>query len=196
LKHEGSWRALCLCEILLEIGKNFYWNFQMLKLAYKADCWSCTQCTNVPNTAERPLKTIQKLDGPSTTTDNDHVCVVICENCCLTVCEVSEEVGISRSSCHTILTEELEMHHVATCNCSYVVPCPWILGDAQDDCHLPATLLSSFVPCRLSLFMRLKSTLKGRWFLTIEEIEENLLRDLRTILQTHSRTGKNVGSIV
>ena len=31
----------------------------------------------------------------------------------LTVREVSEEVGICKSSCHTILTEKLKMHRVA-----------------------------------------------------------------------------------
>jgi len=38
---------------------------------------------------------------------------VICENRRLTICEVSEEVGICKSSCHTILTEKLKMHRVA-----------------------------------------------------------------------------------
>jgi hypothetical protein len=37
---------------------------------------------------------------------------VIRENLRLTVREVSEEAGISKSSSHTILTEKLEMHHV------------------------------------------------------------------------------------
>jgi DNA-binding transcriptional regulator GbsR (MarR family) len=48
--------------------------------------------------------------------DDDHVekvRAVIHENRCLTLCEVSEEVGISKSSCHTILTKKLEMHRVA-----------------------------------------------------------------------------------
>ena len=38
---------------------------------------------------------------------------VIRENLRLTVREVSEEVGIYKSSCHTILTEKLKMHRVA-----------------------------------------------------------------------------------
>ena len=38
---------------------------------------------------------------------------VIRENRRLTVREVSEEVGICKSSCHTILTEKLKMHRVA-----------------------------------------------------------------------------------
>ena len=39
---------------------------------------------------------------------------VIRENRHLTVREVSEEAGICKSSCHTILTEKLKMHRVAT----------------------------------------------------------------------------------
>jgi hypothetical protein len=38
---------------------------------------------------------------------------VIRENRSLIFREVSEELGISKISCHTILTEKLEMHGVA-----------------------------------------------------------------------------------
>jgi len=38
---------------------------------------------------------------------------VIRENRRLTIREVSEEVGICKSSCHTILTEKLKMRRVA-----------------------------------------------------------------------------------
>jgi hypothetical protein len=41
-------------------------------------------------------------------TDEDHV-----EKVHAVICEVSEEIGIIKSSCHTILTEKLEMHCVA-----------------------------------------------------------------------------------
>ena len=48
------------------------------------------------------------------------------------------------------------------------------------------------------LLAKLKSPLKGRRFQTVEEIEENLIWDLRTSRKTRSRmrsrTGKNVGS--
>jgi len=53
-------------------------------------------------------------------------------------------------------------------------------------------------PVDFLLFPKLKSSLKGRRFRTVEEIKENLIRDLHAIPQTrprtHSRTGKNVGS--
>ena len=48
-----------------------------------------------------------KSGRPSSSTGDDHiekVRTVICENLRLTVCEVSEEVGICKSSCHTNLT--------------------------------------------------------------------------------------------
>ena len=38
-------------------------------------------------------------------------------------------------------------------------------------------------PADFFLFPKLKSTLKGRWFQTIEEIKENSLQDLREIPQ-------------
>jgi histone-lysine N-methyltransferase SETMAR len=49
-------------------------------------------------------------------TGDDHiekVRTVISETRRLTVREVSEEVGICKSSCHTILTEKVKMHRVA-----------------------------------------------------------------------------------
>jgi transposase len=49
-------------------------------------------------------------------------------------------------------------------------------------------------PADLLLFPKLKSTLKGRRFQTIKEIEEISLGDLRASRKTRSRTGKNVGS--
>jgi len=53
-------------------------------------------------------------------------------------------------------------------------------------------------PADFFLFLKLKSSIKGRQFQTVEEIEENSIRDLRAIpktrSRTHSRTGKNVGS--
>jgi hypothetical protein len=69
---------------------------------------------------------------PSTSTDNDDVekvRAVIHENYQLTVREVSDEVSISKSSCHTILTEKLEMNHVA----AKFVPC--LLTDEQKANH-------------------------------------------------------------
>jgi hypothetical protein len=56
---------------------------------------------------------------------------LIRENHRLTVHEVSEQVGITKSSCHTILTKKLEMHHVAAAK---FVPC--LLTDEQIANHV------------------------------------------------------------
>jgi hypothetical protein len=69
------------------------------------------------------------------------------------------------------------------CTCSHVAPHPWICGEARGDCRPPTALPSRFHPWGLFLFPKLKSTLKGRRFQTIEEPEENSLRDLCAIPQ-------------
>lgn len=38
---------------------------------------------------------------------------MIHSNCCLTIREGAEEAGISKTTCHVILTENLGIHHVA-----------------------------------------------------------------------------------
>jgi hypothetical protein len=49
--------------------------------------------------------------------------------------------------------------------------------------HETTALLSRFGPCGLFLFPNLKYTLKDPRFQTIEELEENSVRDLRAIPQ-------------
>jgi histone-lysine N-methyltransferase SETMAR len=91
----------------------------MLQQAYGEDCLSRTQRyewyqhfkSGRPSIEDDP-----KSGRPSSSTGDDHiekVHSVICENSRLTVREVSEEVGICKSSCHKILTEKLKMHRVA-----------------------------------------------------------------------------------
>jgi len=43
----------------------------------------------------------------------------------LTICEVAEEAGISKTMCHEILTENFGMHHVAA---KFV---PWLMSEDQ-----------------------------------------------------------------
>jgi DNA invertase Pin-like site-specific DNA recombinase len=38
---------------------------------------------------------------------------VVHSYCCLIICEVAEESGISKTTCHEILTENLGIYHVA-----------------------------------------------------------------------------------
>jgi hypothetical protein len=49
--------------------------------------------------------------------------------------------------------------------------------------HSIAALLSRFGSCGFFLFPKLKSSLKGRRFQTVEETEKNSTRDLRPIPQ-------------
>lgn len=95
---------------------------------------------------------------------------------------MADECGISVGSCHTILTETLDMHHVAA---EFVLQ---MLTDEQDFLTKTGTAVSpqppylpDLAPADFSLFPMLKSTLKGRSFDTIEEIKENSPRDLKAI---------------
>jgi len=109
----------------LKSGKTFTETFQMLQQAYGEDCLSRTQCYEWYQRFKLGRMSIEddpKSGRPSSSTGNNHiekVRSVICENRHLTIREVSEEVGICKSSCHTILTEKLKMHRVA----AKFVPC-------------------------------------------------------------------------
>jgi len=122
--------------------------------------------------------------------DDDHVekvLAVIRQNCCLTVCEVAEEVGICKSSCHLILTDILQMRHVAA---KFV---PRLLTDAlfihEFLTKHETTVVSQppyspdLAPADFILFSKLKSSLKGRQFQKVEELEENSIWNLRAIPQ-------------
>jgi hypothetical protein len=80
----------------------------MLKQAFGEDCLSCTQCNEWLQHfkwGRTSTKDDSKTGQPFTSTGDDHVekvHAVIHENFCLTVREVSEEVGHSKSWCHTI----------------------------------------------------------------------------------------------
>jgi len=103
----------------LKLRKTFTETFQMLQQAYGEDCLSRTQCYEWYQRFKSGRTSIEddpKSGRPSSSTGDDHiekVRSVIYENRRLTIREVSEEVGICKSSCHMILTEKLKMHHVA-----------------------------------------------------------------------------------
>lgn len=105
----------------------------MLQQAYGEDCLSCTQCHEWYQRFKSGRTSIEddpKPGRPSTSTNDDHVekvHAVIRENRRLTVREVSKEVGICKSSCHTILTEKLKMHRV---DAKFM---PRLLTDAQKE---------------------------------------------------------------
>jgi len=91
----------------------------MLQQAYGEDCLSRMQCYEWYQRFKSGRMSIEddpKSGRPSSSMGDDHiekVRSVICENRRLTIREVSEEVGICKSSCHTILTEKLKMRCVA-----------------------------------------------------------------------------------
>jgi transposase len=88
----------------------------MLQQAYGEDCLSRTQCYEWYQRIKSGRTSIEddpKSGRPSSSTGDDHiekVRSVIRENRRLTVREVSEEVGVCKSSRHTILAEKLKMH--------------------------------------------------------------------------------------
>ena len=102
-----------------KLGKTFTETFQMLQQAYGEDRLSRTQCYEWYQRFKSGRTSIEddpKSGRPSSSTGDDHiekVRSVIREKRRLTVREVSEEVGICKSSCHTILTEKLNMYRVA-----------------------------------------------------------------------------------
>ena len=56
---------------------------------------------------------------------------------------------------------------------------PWIFDEAWDDCCPPAALLSRFGPCGLFFVPEVEIVR----FRTVEEIEENSIRDFRAVPQ-------------
>jgi len=92
--------------------------FQMLQQAYGEDCLSSTrhEWHQRFKSGRTPIKDNPKSGWSSTSIDDDHVekvLAVIHQNRHPTVCEVAEEVGICRSSCHPIWTKKLKMRRVA-----------------------------------------------------------------------------------
>ena len=83
------------------------------------------------------------------------------------------------------------------CALTFIVPCPWLLGQTCNDCPSTASILSRSRTSWL-LFPKLKSTLKGRRFESIEAIKKNSLAHLRSIPKTAFqecfRTWRNAGS--
>ena len=93
-----------------ELGKTFRETFQMSQQGYGEDCLSCTQCYVWYQRFKSGRTSIEddpKSGWPSSSMGDDHiekVRSVTHENRRLSVHDVSKEVGICKSSCHTILT--------------------------------------------------------------------------------------------
>ena len=100
----------CL-KICFKLGKTFTQTLQMLQQAYREDCWSRTQCYEWYQRFKSGRTSIEddpKSGRHSSSTGEDHI-----EKMRSVIREVSEEVGIYKSACHTILTEKRKMHRVA-----------------------------------------------------------------------------------
>ena len=163
----------------------------MLQQAYGEDCLSCIKCHEWFQRFKSGRTSIEdepKCERPSTSMDDDHVekvLAVILQNRRLIVREVPEEVGICKRPCHLILTVKMKMRRVAA---NFV---PRLLRDAflihefltkHEATIVPQPPYSpDLAPADFFLFPKLKSTLKGHRFQTVEEIEENSIRDLRAI---------------
>ena len=153
----------------------------MLQQAYVEDCLSCTQCHKWYQhftSGRTSIEDDPKSGRPSMSMDDDHVekvLAVIHQNRRLTLREVAEEVGICKSSCHLILTEKLKMHHVAANFLLRLLTKHEITVVPQPPCS------PDLAPA--DLFPKWKSSLKAHQFQTVEETEENLIRDLHAIPQ-------------
>ena len=127
---EREEQRVCV-KFCFNLDKTFKETFRMLQQAYGDDCLSRTQCYDWYRRFESGRTSIEdypKSGRPVTSTNDDqieNVRAVIRGNRRLTVREVSEEVGISKSSCHSILTAKLLMHRVAA---KFV---PRLLSDEQ-----------------------------------------------------------------
>ena len=106
--------------------------------------------------------------------DDDHfekVLAVIRHNRRMTVREDAEEVGICKRSCHLTLTDKLKLRRVVA---KFV---PRLLTEEFLTKHEAAVPQSPYspdlAPADFFLFPKLKSSIKGRRFQTVEDIKEN-----------------------
>jgi hypothetical protein len=101
--------------------------------------------------------------------------------------EVAEEAGICKRSYHLILTDKLEMRRVATKFVLQLLTDVLLIHEfltKHEATVVPQPPYSPYLaPADFILFPKFKSSLKGRWFQAVEEIEENSLWDLRAIPQ-------------
>jgi len=70
------------------------------------------------------------------------------------------------------------------CTSSHAAPHPQLSGKTSDIRCAPPTLFSGLSPSRLFLFPKLNTTLKGRCFQTIGQIQENAIRELCAITES------------
>jgi len=103
----------------VKIGNSVTETFEMLKIAFREEAMCRTQMYEWWKRFKEGRTSVHvdpRLGQPSTSKTEDNVakvCEVIRSNRCLTVREVAEEVSISKTVCHEILTKNLGMHRIA-----------------------------------------------------------------------------------
>jgi hypothetical protein len=100
------------------------------------------------------------------------------EDRCLTIHEVADEVGFSRGSTNTILTEELH-HENAPAHSSHLIQGFLPKHGMQQVCQAPYS--PDIAPCDFWLFLRLKTPLKDCRFDSHEDVVQNATSQLHTI---------------
>jgi len=102
----------------VKIGKSFTETFEMVKIAFREEAMGRTQTYEWWNRFKEGRTSVDddpRSGRPSTSKTDDNVAnvrEVIRSNRRLTVREVAEEVSISKTVCHEILTENLGMHRI------------------------------------------------------------------------------------
>ena len=110
---------LVCVKFCFKLGKTAIETWKMLQQAFRDECMSLKQCFEWYSCFKKGRTSIDedpRSGRPSTSTDNVHIDAVrdlILQNRRLTIREIAEDVGISFGSCQAILTEKLNMHHVA-----------------------------------------------------------------------------------
>jgi len=125
--------------ICVKIGKSVTETFEMLKIAFREEAMGKTQTYEWWKRFEEGRTSVDddpRSGRPSTSKSDDNVAKVrevIHSNRHLTVREVAEEVSISKTVCHEILTENLGMHRIAA---KFV---PRLLADDQKQNRVDVT---------------------------------------------------------
>ena len=114
------WFAAKFC---VKLGKSITETFAMLNMAYGDVAMKRVTCFRWHKRFKNgrlSFEDDERSGRTSTSTDDPHIYEIntlVRANRRLTVRELAEECGISVSSCHHILTEELKMHRIAAKLC-------------------------------------------------------------------------------
>ena len=102
-----------------KLGNNQTETIQKIQQAFRDEALSQTQIKEWFNHFKNSQMSVESeaCSGRPFTNQNEEViekvCQILMEDCCLTLSEIVEEVGISRGSVHSILSEDLCMQRVS-----------------------------------------------------------------------------------